>query len=324
MRAVLVIAAALATLPVAPAIASAPRDGGRYEQTLRGDGIRLRVVLTLANDGREFAWPSFVEVRSAHQCVDGWGFAPTFGSWRARPVVDGRFRSGPVRGRFTSRGRLAIGVVAARAGCTPRRLRFAAPLVGMPKAPVAGRPSRCDDVTVPTGWGHSYGLEERGMGCTPARALVRAFHAEVACDAVEATGGACRLGAMSCGPVHGGAWLPLAGIRCARAGRRAATVEILHRRPCPDPEVDAQADVMAWAINLDCGVTRTFPYLDLLDGGTCRDFWGKRKRVSCRPVAGFACHVEWFPTVGNGNVVGSCRSLADRALGFRFRYHTWL
>ena len=39
--------------------ASSPVAGGRYSERSREDGARIRIVLTPANDGREFARPSY-------------------------------------------------------------------------------------------------------------------------------------------------------------------------------------------------------------------------------------------------------------------------
>ena len=326
MRALLVIAAAVVTtlsIGIQPAGAGPPRDGGRYAGIDDQGAVKVRVKLTLANDGDEFAWPSFVELRSKRGCVIGWGLASSWFKAHAKPVEPGgRFSTGPVRGRFTRGGTMAVGTVAATAGCTSQRLRFSAPLRGTPRATVRGMASRCDRITMRAYRDEAYELSEHRIGCTRARAIGREFDRQDGCGALERDGTSCAFGTVNCERIRGGNWLRRASIRCTDSTRPGGAVELVHHRSCPEPEIENEyISIRLWSINIECKMARQFPFGEALS---------RRNGVACGPpvpgrfedctaVAGFACRVrELASTTGGVNYVVACRDVADPFRAVRF------
>jgi len=326
VRALLVIAAAVVTtfsVGIQPAGAGPPRDGGRYAGIDDQGAVKVRVKLTLANDGDEFAWPSFVELRSKRGCVTGWGLASSWFKAHAKPVEPGgRFSTGPVRGRFTRGGTMAVGTVAAKAGCTTRALRFSAPLRGTPRAAVRGMASRCDRITIRAYRDEAYELSEHRIGCTRARAIGRELDRQPGCSALERDGTSCAFGTATCERVRGGLWLPRASIRCTDSTRPGSAVELVHHRSCAEPEIENEIiSIRLSSINIECKAARLFPFGEALS---------RRSGVACGPpapgrferctaAAGFVCRTRTVgSTTGGVNSIVGCHDIADPFRALRF------
>ena len=307
MRAAGLVAWAIVLLLAAPspAHASAGVPGGRYVERIHDDGAKGRIGLTLANDGLEFAVPSFAQFRVG-RCHFSAGLAgATFGLGAAAVAVDGegRFRhaeaSSGVRGRFIRGGRVAVGRVTAPDGfgCRHVSVRFRARLRGTPNAARPGFPSSCDVVTFEAFSAFDlrgedgYEPSEQGIGCTTARRLARQWHRSPECRALNTPGMACSLGAATCETIPLGTWRPLARIRCSTPERPGGATELVYLRACMGPNARGFS---LKAINLDCRTARTFPFAQTLEtDGPC----GNVKRVAfghpvtCAPFAGYACTV---------------------------------
>lgn len=156
------------------ALAAAPVKGGHYHfvRSLGRDKatdtrLQVEVELTLANDGRELAYPSGVSEQVAcgpgDTLTDGLAFDGAVDApYRALAVsrggrfsAHGFFLDEPRRfrltGTFTRDGRFAVGALSVHGGkasCPMLHLTFRAPLVGRPNAPRPGRHSVCDRVIV--------------------------------------------------------------------------------------------------------------------------------------------------------------------------------
>jgi hypothetical protein len=320
-RPTIVAAALLVAAAPGTVHASNPVAGGLYSERSREDGVRVRIVLTLANDGREFARPSRANFRIG--CAGNLG--PYLGSWFGRPhaaqvLPGGRFRRGSLRGRFVRNGRLAVGTFtwSGSRGCPPRVIPFRARLTGAPNASRPGVPSRCDFIVIRysrrKGATDGFRLVEQGLGCTRARRIARRWRTSRECAALTAPGQACIVGKVTCETIAGGAWRPLAGIRCALPEDRERATELVHQRPCLQPH--AEGDFTLWVINLDCATARAYPFDDPLD---CA--WDPSEPSGwypCASHAGYTCTLRDIPIGAGSGVRGSC--VEDRT-GYRaFEY----
>ena len=326
---------ALAAALPAGAHAARPVPGGRYVGTVHMRAADIRVVLRLANDGREFADDSFVE--SNIECPDHGASSTLFLSTSgdigraARVTTSGRFRhkergaSGfsRVRGRFVKRGRQVVGRFDLRdVECRRIRGRFRARLVSRREPPRRGLPAGCDRVTVAFPGrlyiDEAYRPFELGAGCTTARELARRWHASPACRS-----GRCGIAGARCESVRGGHFSSLAGVSCRL--RTGAAVELVHYVPCPPPAVP-ELEIRLWAINLDCAVAAAFPVAELLGDdvngtGPCGSELGFIERpTTCRSVGGFTCRVQPNDVDAAIVIPGRCVRDQDPVSAFEFEY----
>jgi hypothetical protein len=184
------------------------------------------------------------------------------------------------------------------------KVRFRARLVGRPKAPIPGVPSKCDPVYLPRRLGVQYEVLEVGVGCTEARDIARRWNASAQCAALV-SGATCSLVGATCQSLHGGEYTPLASAGCAAAAP-ASRAELVRLRPCV---IDAgPGEVNLWAINLECAIAQSLPIDDLVDQARhrfCGDADAARSRaVRCARIAGFYCTVEeMYGFAGEGRCV---------------------
>ena len=254
-----------------------PVSGGhyRYHATVRaphnGDDPNLVVLdLTLANDGRELASPSYLsydvscgqsegledevqlddlyEPRRAVQVALGGRFA-----WHSRPEL-GSKRTIAIRGTFTGGGRAAVGSLLVREDppCPSFRSVFRARLIGRPHAPHAGRPSICDRVTVRDDYRRSNGDEASGLMSATSAARLRArppdygAHRDRVNCSQPAAAARCREPSVARSAAG------ISALWSARSGTLAAhpggLTEFVHYQPCPQPKVPQGDDLTMWAI----------------------------------------------------------------------------
>jgi hypothetical protein len=339
------------------AMAAAPVKGGHYHfvHVLGRDRststtFEVEVEVTLANDGRELAYPSGVSEQLAcgqnDTLTDGLAFDGAVDApYRALAIKpDGRFsahglflsetRRFGLTGTFTRGGRFAVGTLVVRGGkrsCPSLRMAFRAPLVGRPNAPRPDRPSVCDRVTIRQleriGTDESYRIYDKGVGCTTARQIARQWHASPTCQHL-APGGFCRLAGATCRAVTGGQFNGLVSAQCASAARPHGVAEFVHYQPCTPPKSDNDASIMMWGVNLDCAAAAAFPIDALIgdrdpetetDTGPCGTTYDLPfKAVTCTPVGGYACRARNADFGGEPGFYAVCVQQQDafRALVF--------
>ena len=302
-------------------LASPPVVGGRYRFS---SGVSHRDgtygVLTVADDGGEFAHPSHVSAaldcgRGIRRVGDNLAVDGSYSALGRAIQIDpsGRFEgtvsdnlwSMRLAGHFTHGGRVAVGTVHWHhlAGGDPsldskgkcnRNVAFEAHLVSRPLAPRPGQHSRCDDVIV----GYAYDVEDRysiyekEAGCTTARETARQWEASSACRGL-ATGASCELATATCTAIRGGRFNRFASARCVPSKNPSGELEFVHRRPCKPPRSRAP-DVFAWSINVDCSAATGYPVDSLLPDdqghGPCgEDVFISQGKVRCHSVAGYSC-----------------------------------
>lgn len=331
------------------AAVAAPVKGGHYHFVMKlGDGNagvaspEVSVELTLANDGRELAYPSGVSEQLA--CgrnailTDGIGLdgavdAPFLALAVAADghfATRGRFLGGTRRFsltvRFTRGGGAAVGTLAVRgrnAACPNVHLAFRAPLVSRPNAPPAGRPSVCDRVTIRQierlGNDESYRVYDHGIGCTAARQIARQWHASPRCRQLM-TNGVCHLRGATCRAVTGGLFNGLVSAQCSAAAFPRGVAEFVHFEPCTPPMANNDADITMWAVNRDCAAAAAFPIDTLVgdpesDSGPCGAIYDLPfKAVTCTPVGGYACRARNADFGGEPGFYAVCVQAQD---GFR-------
>jgi len=311
------VAVLLLASATAAAHAADPVAGGRYRDRARDDGARVQIVLTLANDGREFANPSYAIIETG-DCGEAIGLASDEFQPAATPVRrGGRFQRGLVRGRFTRHGRLAVGTVAYPPGdgCPSAIVRFRARLTSTPNAPSPSGPSRCDRLTIRysyrKGADDAYELSEHGIGCTAARGIARRWYASRDCAVLVGPGQTCIADGATCQRIQGGVWRPLAGVRCALREHPRRAVELVYHEACLPPRVEG--DYSLWAINLDCPSARAFPFdeLDCVSGAY-------HEWVPCASLAGYTCSVEYIAIGAGDGYRGRCLHDQTRFHAMRF------
>jgi hypothetical protein len=309
-RRLLVVGVGLAVaLFAVPAVAHAagPVPGGRYVGSVNVRHAAVRVALTLANDGLEFANDSYLS--ASVSCSPSVGSAEDYlllsgndavnirrgGRFRYSERVDGRSW---VTGRFSARGHAAVGRFALRgSGCRTIRGRFRAPLVGRPNATQPGVPSACDRVSLTYSEkfnaDDAYRVFEQATGCTPAREFARRWDASRSCRALP-LGGTCAVRGAVCQAIKGGRFSSLASVRCVPSNRPNGVVELVHFQPCaPNPDQRS-----LWAINLACATAIAFPVQELIGdindkNPPCGESPDTLSRpTTCRPVAGFTCRAR--------------------------------
>jgi hypothetical protein len=330
--------------------AAHPVKGGRYiaMRDLGRDVVsltrfKISVELTLANDGRELAFPSGVNeyVRCGTNdtltdgiALDGAVDAPyralaikPGGRFSARGLFlsdDGRRFS--LTGTFTEDGRFAVGRLVVRGGrpsCPILRLAFRAPLVGRPNAPRPGRHSVCDRVTIRqlqlSGNDETYRVYDKGVGCTTARRIARQWHASPACQHLS-PGGLCHLTGATCKAVNGGQFNGLVSAHCTTTAHPHGVAEFVHYQPCTPPKSKNDASITMWSVNLGCAAAVAFP-IDTLIGdpdnetGPCGAIYGLPfKAVTCTPVGGYACRARNADFDGEPGFYAVCVQQHD---GFR-------
>jgi hypothetical protein len=279
------------------------------------------VDLTLANDGRELASPSYLSYdvacgqsdgledevqlddlyqprRAVQVAVDG-RFA-----WRSRPELDSE-RKIAITGTFTRGGRAAVGSLLVREDppCPSFRSAFRARLIGRPHTPHPGRPSICDRVTVrndyrgTNGGDEAFRVYERDVGCTAARETARLWRTSRPCQRLT-TGGMCSLPGAVCRAVRGGLFSALVSAQCSLTAHPGGLTEFVHYQPCPQPRVPQGDDLTMWAINLRCKTAAAFPIATLIDeleraSGRCDgSVYGPGKPAHCAAIAGFVCQAR--------------------------------
>jgi hypothetical protein len=266
----------------APSASAGVVGGGRYvgDVSFGADRCRNCVRLVVANDGGELQRYSTVDLtrrwRRGMSCdvsLSFYSFDP--GDRDRVPIaVDGSFSrsiryfprlSVRLAGQFSSDRRRVRGTLRVRGrrpGCKMHAtLRLRARLVGRPRAPVAGRWSRCD----PYFAGESrWDVFDLDVGCTAARAAARAWLTDPSCrNLVEGT--SCVAGALQCGPVARGERAPPDQVRCAPPDVTGPAVELLQTQQCgydggietyttnvPCTEALAVLDAYFWEDNADC------------------------------------------------------------------------
>jgi hypothetical protein len=314
-------------LGASEAAAAAPVKGGHYHlvHVLGHDRstfttFEVEVELTLANDGRELAYPSGVSEQLKcgrnDTLTDGLAFDGAVDApYRALAIKpDGRFsahglflsetRRFRLSGTFTRDGRFAVGTLVVRGGkasCPDVHLAFRAPLVGRPNAPRADRHSVCDRVTIRqlelSGNDETYRVYDKGMGCTTARQIARQWHASPTCRHLP-SGGLCHLAGAACRAVTGGQFNGLVSAHCTSTAHPRGVAELVHYQPCAPPKSNNDATITMWGVNLDCAAAAAFP-IDTLVGdperatGPCGGIYDLTfKPVTCSPVGGYACRAR--------------------------------
>ena len=346
--AVLVLASVLC-LGAGEAVAAAPVKGGHYHfvQVLARDSstlttFKVEVELTLANDGRELAYPSGVseELACGHNdtLTDGLAFDGAVDApYRALAIKpDGRFsahglflsetRRFRLSGTFTRGGNFAVGTLVVRGGkasCPDLRLAFRAPLVGRPNAPRSDRHSVCDRVTIRqlelSGTDETYRVYDKGVGCTTARQIARQWHASPTCRHLPAAG-QCHLAGAACRAVEGGQFNGLVSAHCTSTAHPHGVAELVHYQPCAPPKASNDATITMWGVNLDCAAAAAFP-IDTLVGdperatGPCDGIYDLPfNAVICTPVGGYACRARNADFDSEAGFYAVCVRLQD---GFR-------
>ena len=349
-RIVGLVLAGLLWLGAGDALAAAPINGGHYHfvRVLGHDRptsttLKVEVELTLANDGRELAYPSGVSEQIAcgpgDTITDGLAFDGAVDApYRALAIrPSGRFsahglfldetRRFRLAGTFTRDGRFAVGTLVVRGGkasCPTLRVAFRAPLVGRPNAPRRNRHSVCDRVTIreleSIGNDESYRVYDQGVGCTTARRIARQWHASPACRQLT-PGGRCRLlGGATCQAVIGGQFNVLVSAHCTSDAHPGGVAELVHFRPCAPPTSKSGGDLIMWAVNLACPAAAVFP-IDALIGdpenatGPCRGIYEMSFKVlTCAPVGGYVCRTRSVEYDGGSGFYAVCVQQLD---GFR-------
>jgi hypothetical protein len=297
----------------------------RYHATLSGTSSsvasnRVFLELTLANDGRELAWPSnlsFDIACGSSDLDDGAQFDDLYQARHAVQVAsDGSFawRSSPepgsrstiaIRGTFARGGRVAVGSMLVREDppCRSFSLAFRALLTGRPHAPHPGRHSVCDRVTTRdedsrTDGDEAFRVYERDIGCTAARETARVWRASPTCQRLL-PGGTCELPGAVCRAVRGGGFNALVSAQCTLVAHPHGLTEFVHYQPCPKPKVPQGGDITMWAINLDCKTAAAFPIAALIgdpdrETGPCHGsiYLLEGTPMDCDPVAGFVCEAR--------------------------------
>ena len=323
-----------------------------FSATLPG-GHSVRVDLTLANDGREFAERSVVDAQLDCSKYGLFEFFELDGSIRigshaVQVPPDGRFSyeyryHGRLRmsitGHFEKRGRVAAGsvVISEDRPCPRVAFRFRARLVGRPNAPVPGRWAGCDRVvtnakdfpastalgqfgTITEGF---YGIYDNGAGCTAARQFTRRWNASTRCRQLHEWA-SCSVKGANCTRIRGGDASSLSGARCTPIGRRSGAVELLRFEPCrPPTTVTRSADV--WAINVGCDAATSYPVDSLLSdpsgNGPCGSDMTTGAR-QCTSVAGYTCRANVTLPGPRFVLTALCTQDADRfrAIRIELRY----
>jgi hypothetical protein len=290
----------------APAHASKPVSGGRYVSHVNAKGgASLDVVLTLANDGKEFAafsyaWATGIVCGSPNVTTGGALSLNSDDSYQLRSVqvqADGSFRHREghswIRGRFVRHGRVAIGSVILPGGgpCSRVSLKFRARLIARPNAARPGEPSRCDRVFVgdrdrnPDRIDAAYGVREQGVGCTTARELARLWHGNPLCTALVSSA-ACKVLGADCQTIRGGTFTAQASARCVPAAAPGGTLELVRLLPC-EPLPEQSEAVELWTVNLDCETARNVPFTKR--GERCGRLV---PRTRCERIAGYTCSLR--------------------------------
>jgi hypothetical protein len=334
------------------AMAAAPVAGGHYHfvRSLGGDRSTFKVdlELTLANDGRELAYPSGVSEQLAcgrdDTLTDGIAFDGAVDApFRALPIGPvGRFsahgffltdtRRFHLTGTFTRGGRFAVGSLIVRGGktsCPAVRLHFRAPLVGRPNRSRRDRRSLCDRVTIPrpalSGNYETYRVYDEGMGCTTAREIARQWRASRTCQRL-APGGQCNLDGATCQAVTGGQFNSLVSAHCTSEAHPGGVAELVHFQPCGPPKSSNGADVTMWAVNLDCATASAFPVDGLLGDpesgtGPCSAINNQSYKASaCSSVGGYACRARSVQYDGGSGFYAVCVQQHDGFRGLVFYY----
>lgn len=147
------------------------------------------------------------------------------------------------------------------------------------------------------GQDEAYRVYDNGVGCTNAREIARQWRASDSCQRL-ATGDVCALGAARCRAVTGGRFNGLVSAQCTTATAPGGLVELVHYVPCRPPAANPDEDITMWAVNLGCGVARTFPVHDLTgdpetDTGPCGEIYSLTfESIPCAPVAGYLCRAR--------------------------------
>jgi hypothetical protein len=348
-----VVVAAVLAAGSSLAAAARPIAGARYVFSGAVGGAAISVELTLANDGRELAAPSTVQLHEPCSATEDLfdRFALDGRSAPASRAVgvgpDGRFshrvRLSPssrrelvLVGRFAQRGRVAVGTAHVREDrpCPDADVRFRARFAGRPNARRPGRWSACDPVVTglfdfpaagPSGivnlrLGNTYDIYDRGAGCTTAREIARRFNASVRCLAVTA-GTSCAVKGATCTGTRGGGASARASAGCRLTRRASARAELVHFQPCTPPPSGSTV-VRAWAVNVDCDTVTSYPVDALLPGaqgdGPCGGLRSGQP-FRCSPVAGFRCRGR-VTGPGPRLVTMLCADDADPFLALRFSF----
>jgi hypothetical protein len=326
-RLVGLVLAGLLWLCAGDALAAAPVRGGHYRfvhvlgrDTSTFTTFQVEIELTLANDGREMAYPSGVSEQLAcgrnDTLTDGLAFDGAVDApYRALAIGrDGHFtahglflsetRRFRLTGSFTRGGRFAVGTLTVRGGkasCPDLHLAFRAPLVGRPNAPRRDRHSVCDRVTIRqlelSGNDETYRVYDKGVGCTTARQIARQWHASPRCRHLT-PGGLCHLPGAACRAVTGGQFNGLVSAHCTSMAHPRGVAELVHYQPCPPPKSNNDATITMWGVNLDCSAAAAFPIDSLVgdperDTGPCGGIYDLPfEAVTCTPVGGYACRAR--------------------------------
>lgn len=338
-------------LGASDALAAKPISGGHYQFDAKlGGGDWASMDITLANDGREMAQPSFVRahldctktVLVDNEVLDGTWFAPyrsvqvsAGGQFAFRSASEGgrSRRLVAISGEFAPGGRVVVGSLSFRENkpCRSVRLPFRARLVGRPNAPHRGVRSVCDRARIRElrpgeGLDEAFRVYEQDAGCTAARETARRWRASPTCQGL-ATGASCQLPGAVCEAVRGGAFDALVSARCTRTSPSHGVMEFVHYEPCARPTTpNDEADVWMWAINLDCATATAFPVATLIGeldppSGPCDPILKvPGKNVSCAPVAGFVCQARGIWFTSGTEVRARCVDSGDGFRALEFRY----
>jgi hypothetical protein len=308
-----VAAAVVLAMSVADARAADPVGGGRYVERHSEDGTSVQIKLTLANDGREFAVPSWAIVRT-DRCGSVFRLASGNPADQIEPVPVlpyghfKRVRYGTVlSGRFIRRGRMVVGRMSWRSeSCRDVSVKFRARLTSRPNAARPGKPSDCDRMSVSysrrKNADNAYEPAEQGLGCTSARHLARAWHASERCTSLPGPGPTCSVRNAVCRRINGGVWRPRASVRCSMPDQPANAAEFVYHKACRKPVYRGDGEITSWAINLSCSTVRSFPLRKFVNAPTtrCRSDVGLPAAEWCTSVAGYSCGARDFvgPVIG--------------------------
>jgi hypothetical protein len=257
---------------------SPPVPGGVYKgsATYRGARCRACLTLTVADDAGEFAAPSAVELawpesRRYDVCAP-WASLSDLGDFgppvSARILPTGHFSASidvagvriDVSGRFADRGRRVEGTIKTSPGRRAvRRCRvtgsFRGALHDRSGASTPGRWLACDPVQRRNRLGfikRFIEVNDRDLGCTPARAAARALHVRVTLGQQLCEPQGCTLGGLPCAQVARGERDPAAQVRCTRPDRAGAVAELTSARVCPYGDPQGEYVPTPSAMNMPC------------------------------------------------------------------------
>jgi hypothetical protein len=213
-----------------------------------------------------------------------------------------------------------------RRRCAIAHARFRLGIVGFPARRAPGGLYTCDRLTV--AWpknldaDEAYRVVDHGRGCTRARLDALRFRSSAACRALT-EGQTCAVGDATCQAIRGGWSGSVASVRCWNGADVSQDAELTHFVPCRSRAYDG-GDLQTWAVNLDCGSARAFPFKELAgdednDTGPCGHALSELEgRHRCAPVGGFTCTIRELPSDMTLQYSVRCINLKDPFFGLEF------